>query len=81
MADARGKLAVPLVNLINSQLLAPGFTARRLPADLLGRPVLPESGDPAAFEDEDRDLAHPLAHTLYRVVELGLPLGDHRVAI
>jgi hypothetical protein len=50
-------------------------------ADLLARPVLPETVDQAALELEDRDLLHPLAYALRHVIELRQPFGDGRVAV
>lgn len=47
----------------------------------LGRPVLPKAGDPPAFEDEDRDLSHPLPYPLRQVVEVSLPFGDRGVPV
>src|SRR6185436_13549206 len=47
----------------------------------LARPVFAEAGDLLALEDEDGDLAHPLAYALRDVVEARLPLHDRGVAV
>jgi hypothetical protein len=49
--------------------------------DVLGRPVLPETSDQAAFEDQERDFSHLLAHPLVQVIELSLPLDNGSISV
>src|SRR5262249_10135769 len=50
-------------------------------ADWLGYPVLPETGDAIALEDERRDLTHMLARSSLQVVELRFPFCDSRISV